>query len=274
MSTGDAIPNHDITRYLRDIEKYPLLTRKEELELAEHTVKGDRRAIDRMVQHNLRLVVCIARQYERAAGHLSVLDLISEGNVGLVMAAERYDPEQGAKFSTFASQYIKQRIRLALTKQSKIIRLPAHVVSKIYKVNRVRDSLTVELKREPTSEEIADELGVNIKLISRMAEASRPTVSLEGPIGTNGMTIADTVMCESVSALENLADEDFQDNTDGLLSLLNEREHTVIMGRFGMGGEQETLEELGQRLGIARERVRQIEEMALAKMRYGLSKIN
>ena len=259
--------------YLREISKTPLLTPQEELDLSERIKKGDQEARTRMINANLRLVVKIAQDYSNYG--MPVMDLISEGNIGLMKAVERFDPEKGGKLSTYAAWWIKQSIKRALANQSKTIRLPVHMVDKIAKMRRIAVILTEALGREPSDEELADELGLPHRKLAMLRQASMRPTSLDAPINEGEATEYGEVISDekATSPLDALADKNLHGQLDGLLSVLDERERRIIDERFGLNGRKAlTLEEVGVEFGVTRERIRQLQNSALMKMRRALSK--
>lgn len=259
--------------YLREIGQYPLLTPEEEVKLARKIKRGDAQARAQMVRSNLRLVVKIARDYANLG--LPLMDLISEGNIGLMKAVERFDPKKGGKLSTYAAWWIKQSIKRALANQSKTIRLPVHLVDKISKLRRVAMRMAEELGREPTDEELAEEVGMSPAKVTMLKTASIRPASLDAPIGDDDSThFGDIVSdAEAQDPFEQLRDKDMQDEVDDLMEVLDERERKIILSRFGLDGKRaKTLEEVGQNFGVTRERIRQLQNIALRKMRRALSK--
>ncbi len=257
--------------YLREISKTDLLTPEEEIELAERIKKGDKKARTHMIRANLRLVVKIAQDY-RGYG-LPLADLISEGNIGLMKAVERFDPNKGGKLSTYGSWWIKQSIKRALANQSKTIRLPVHMVDKIARMRRISNMLGETLGREPSDEELSEELGIPRKKLALLKQAAKRPASLNAPVyedesGEYSDMIGDEHAIDPFQALET---KTMHSELDGLLELLNEREHRVIDARFGLDGKKPmTLEEVGVEFGVTRERIRQVQNIALAKMRKAL----
>ncbi len=259
--------------YLREISKTPLLTIQEENELAERIKAGDEAARTQMIQANLRLVVKIAHDYSGYG--LSLSDLISEGNIGLMNAVERFDPEKGGKLSTYGAWWIKQSIKRALANQSKTIRLPIHMVDKIARMRRIASILGESLGREPTDEELAEELGLPQQKIAMLKQAALRPQSLDAPINEGEATeFGEVVSDESASdPLEMLTDKNLYAEIGGLLSILNERERRIIDERFGLTGlKPMLLEDVGREFGVSRERIRQLQNSALAKMRKALMK--
>jgi RNA polymerase primary sigma factor len=257
-----------IKLYLREIGQVPLLTPAQEIELAAKIKKGDSAARELMIKANLRLVVKIAHDYESYG--LPLLDLISEGNIGLMKAVERFDPAKGGKLSTYSSWWIKQSMKRALANQSKTIRLPCHLVDKLAKMRRVETKLQEDLGREVTTAELAEELGISEGRLTLMrAAAARPS-SLDAPIGDDETnSFADVIADEnSESPYEQLEEKTVTDLLRGLLTGLNQREATILDYRFGLrGGSEKTLEEVGEKFGLTRERIRQIQNIALNKLR-------
>ncbi|MBE2202872.1 MAG: RNA polymerase sigma factor RpoD/SigA, partial [Chthoniobacterales bacterium] len=243
--------------YLREIAQFPLLTVKEEIQLARKIKRGDQEARARMVRCNLRLVVKIARDYSNYG--LPLLDLISEGNIGLMKAVERFDPKKGGKLSTYAAWWIKQSIKRALANQSKTIRLPVHLVDKIAKMRRVSTQMTEELGREPTDEELAEEVGLSASKVTALKSAAIRPTSLDQPVGDDDSThFGDLVGdAEAQDPFEMLRDKDLRDEVGDLLDVLDERERRIINCRFGLDGKKaKTLEEVGVKFGVTRERIR------------------
>jgi RNA polymerase primary sigma factor len=262
-----------LNRYLREIGRIPLLTPEDEIEIAGKIKKGDIKARERMIISNLRLVVTIARDYANLG--LPLLDLISEGNLGLTKAVERFDPAKGAKLSTYAMWWIKQSIKRALANQSKMIRLPVHLVDKIAKVRRVSLQMSDELGREPTDDELAEELGIASEKVARLKSLGIRPTSLDGPIGDDDSTKFGEVIGdeEAQTPFEFLRDKNLHDEVDGLIAVLDSREKKIISQRFGLdGGKPKTLEDVGKDFGVTRERIRQLQNVALAKLRRALGK--
>ena len=259
--------------YLREISKTDLLTREEEVELAARIKRGDKKARAHMIKANLRLVVKIAQDYSGYG--LPLADLISEGNIGLMKAVERFDPEKGGKLSTYGSWWIKQSIKRALANQSKTIRLPVHMVDKIAKMRRISALLTESIGREPTDDELAEELGLPSRKLSLLKRASQRPVSLDAPVNEDeSIGLSDIIGDERAqSPLDTLVDKNIHHQLDDLLEVLDEREHRIIDARFGLNGKKAmTLEEVGREFGVTRERIRQLQNVALEKMRKALRK--
>ena len=262
-----------LNRYLREIGRIPLLTPHDEIELARKIKKGDAAARERMINANLRLVVTIARDYTSLG--LPLLDLISEGNIGLTKAVERFDPAKGAKLSTYAMWWIKQSIKRALANQSKTIRLPVHLVDKVAKVRRVSSQMSDELGREPTDDELGEELGIAGEKVARLRTLGIRPASLDAPIADDnlaefGQSVGDE---NAETPFEWLSDKNLRSEVKGLLEVLDKRELKIISQRFGLdGGRPKTLEDVGRDFGITRERIRQLQNIALAKLRRALSR--
>jgi len=257
-----------IKLYLREIGQVKLLTPQEEIELAARIKKGDKKAREQMIKANLRLVVKIARDYEGIG--LPLLDLISEGNIGLMKAVERFDPAKGGKLSTYGSWWIKQSIKRALANQSKTIRLPVHLVDKISKMRRTAMRLQEELGREPTDDELGQELGTTASRVAQMRMAAVRPASLDAPIGDeDSNNFAEVVQDESADTpYEQLEEKTVTRMLQEMVKTLDPREAIILRARFGLdGGPQKTLEEVGQKFGVTRERVRQIQNIALKKLR-------
>ncbi len=259
--------------YLREIGKTDLLTPDQEIELAERIKRGDPEARSHMIRANLRLVVKIAQDYANYG--LPLLDLISEGNIGLMKAVERFDPNKGGKLSTYAAWWIKQSIKRALANQSKTIRLPVHMVDKISKMRRVAMAMSEELGREPTDDELSEEIGIDRAKLSQLKVASMRPASLDAPISEDDSTeFGEIVGDESAQTpFEMLSHKNMHGQLDGLLTVLDERERKIIDARFGLAGQKaRTLEEVGQEFGVTRERIRQLQNIALRKLRRALQK--
>ncbi len=254
--------------YLREIRKTPLLSINEEIKLAGKIKKGDERARAQMIQANLRLVVKIAYDYNHFG--LPIMDLISEGNIGLVKAVERFDPAKGGKLSTYAAWWIKQSIKRALANQSKTIRLPVHMVDKIAKMRRKITALTEDLGREPTDDELSLEMGIPVNKIAHYKSVSVRPSSLDAPVGDEDSTeLGELVRDEkAITPFETLKTKATYKDLADLLSQLDPREEEIVRLRFGLDGEAPmTLEEIGEMFSITRERVRQLQNIALNKLR-------
>jgi len=259
--------------YLREIGQVKLLTPVEELALAKRVKRGDKKAREHMITANLRLVVKIARSYE--AFGVPLLDLINEGNIGLIKGVQRFDHKKGAKLSTYASWWIKQAIRRALSNQSKTIRLPVHVVEKLTHIRKAEVRLRETLDREPTDEEVADDLGYKLHRIRQYRDASRAPVSLDSPINEdNATSVAEHVADANAAApFDEILNRNDTELVQEVLATLSARESRILALRFGLdNGKPKTLEEVSARLGVTRERIRQIQEEALQKMRVKIEK--
>jgi RNA polymerase primary sigma factor len=263
-----------IKLYLREIGQVKLLTPDQEIELAAKIKKGDKKARELMIKANLRLVVKIAHDYEGFG--LPLLDLISEGNIGLMKAVERFDPAKGGKLSTYGSWWIKQSIKRALANQSKTIRLPVHLVDKIAKMRRTAMRLQEEFGREPTDDELAGELGISASRVAQMRTAAIRPASLDAPIGDDeSNNFAEVVQDENADTpYEQLEEKTVTGMLHEMIKTLDPREATILRYRFGLdGGSEKTLEEVGEKFGVTRERVRQIQNIALNKLRKMIEKL-
>jgi RNA polymerase primary sigma factor len=260
--------------YLREIGQTKLLTPQEEIVLAARIKRGDERAREEMIKANLRLVVKIAREYEDYG--VPLLDLINEGNIGLMKAVERFDPAKGAKLSTYAAWWIKQAIRRALSNQSKTIRLPVHVGDKLLHMRRAAMKLQEELGREPTDEELGQELQMTALRVAELRSAGTRPSSLDAPIGgdEDSDQFADIVKDERADTpYQQLEGKTNTEMIRELVERLPEREATILRHRFGLDGDDErTLEEVGQSFGVTRERIRQLQNIALNKLRKMIQK--
>jgi len=263
--------DNSLRLYLREISKTDLLTPQEEVELAARIKKGDKKARSHMIRANLRLVVKIAQDYSGYG--LPLADLISEGNIGLMKAVERFDPNKGGKLSTYGSWWIKQSIKRALANQSKTIRLPVHMVDKIARMRRISAMLSESLGREPSQDELAEELGIPRKKLALLERASKRPTSLNAPVyDDDSADFSDIIGDEhAVNPFEALDNKNMHGELDELLDVLDEREHRIIDARFGLDGTTPlTLEEVGVEFGVTRERIRQLQNIALEKMRKAL----
>ena len=267
----DSFADDSVRLYLREIGKIPLLSPEEEAELAQRVVKGDKKAKDKMVEANMRLVVSIAKRYSGRG--LDLLDLIQEGNTGLLRAVEKFDPEKGFKFSTYATWWIRQAITRAIADQARTILIPVHMVETINKVLRASRKLTQELNREPTIEEIAKDMDMEIEKVEYVMRIKQDIASLDASVGRDGED-EDSVLGDFVEDEERISPEDsaanqlLKEQIASILSTLSEREQKIIKLRFGIGGGRpHTLEEVGAEFSVTRERIRQIEAKALSKLR-------
>lgn len=267
----DAFADDSVRLYLREIGKIPLLSQDEEQELAQKVIEGDKKAKDKMVEANMRLVVSIAKRYSGRG--LDFLDLIQEGNTGLLRAVEKFDPEKGFKFSTYATWWIRQAITRAIADQARTIRIPVHMVETINKVLRATRKLTQELNREPSVEEIAKEMDMEPDKIEYVMKIKQDIASLDQSVGRDGddedSVLGDFVEDEErVSPEESAANQILKEQLAEIISTLSEREQKIIKLRFGIGGGRpHTLEEVGAEFSVTRERIRQIEAKALSKLR-------
>ena len=270
-----AIPSADrdgLSTYIQEIRKTPLLSTNEEESLANRIRKGDNAARNQMVSANLRLVVKIAHDYNNFGLPLS--DLISEGNIGLIKAVERFDPSKGGKLSTYAAWWIKQSIKRALANQSKTIRLPVHLVDRIASIRRATAKLTDELDREPTDEEIAYATNLPVNKIPHLKSVSVRPSSLDAPVGEDGETSFGEIVGDETQAtpLENLQEKSANGYLHTVLQTLEPREAEILRLRFGLDGDHPlTLEEVGEKFNVTRERIRQIQNLAIHKMRRMLT---
>ena len=261
--------NDPVRMYLKEIGRIPLLTSDEEFENARRALEGDEEAKRILAESNLRLVVSIAKRY--VGRGMLFLDLIQEGNIGLMKAVDKFDPEKGYKFSTYATWWIRQAITRALADQARTIRVPVHMVETINKLARVQRQLTQDLNREPTDEEIAKKLGISVEKVREVYKISQDPVSLETPIGEEDDShLGDFIRDErTVSPEEYATEELLKEELAGVLLTLTDREEKVLRLRFGLDdGQCRTLEEVGQIFGVTRERIRQIEAKALRKLRH------
>lgn len=260
---------NSIKTYLQEIGKIDLLTPAQEISLAHRIQSGDKSARDHMIKANLRLVVKIAHDYKDFG--LPVLDLISEGNIGLIKAVERFDPEKGGKLSTYAAWWIKQSIKRALANQSKTIRLPVHLVDKISRMRKMAMALTEELGRDPTDQELADMLEMPVNKVSHLKSVSVRPTSLNAPVGEDGNATEFGEIVGDDNAptpYENLHEKSLLGDLHEMIEDLDNREAEIIRLRFGLNGDAPlTLEEVGQLFDITRERVRQLQNIAISKMR-------
>ena len=267
--TKDVTINDPVRMYLKEIGQIKLLTLEEELALADKINAGDEDAKRTLAEANLRLVVSIAKRY--VGRGMLFLDLIQEGNIGLMKAVEKFDVTKGYKFSTYATWWIRQAITRAIADQARTIRVPVHMVETINKLSRIQRQLTLELNREPSEEELAKKMGVTVVKIREIYKISQEPISLETPIGEE----EDSHLGDFVPDERNMSPEDYavnellKDEISDVLLTLTEREEKVIRLRFGLAdGKPRTLEEVGQLFGVTRERIRQIEAKALRKLRH------
>jgi RNA polymerase primary sigma factor len=265
----DDIADDSVRLYLREIGKIPLLTATEELELARRVSSGEKLAKDKMAEANMRLVVSIAKRY--VGRGLDLLDLIQEGNTGLLRAVEKFDPNKGFKFSTYATWWIRQAITRAIADQARTIRIPVHMVETINKLLRTQRRLTQKLNREPTNEEIAKEMEIEVDKVEHIMKIKQDISSLDASIrdDEDDSVLADFIEDEdTVTPEESATNQLLKEQVKDMLNALTEREQKIIKLRFGLeDGKSHTLEEVGQEFAVTRERIRQIEAKALAKLR-------
>ncbi len=271
----DEVADDSVKLYLREIGKIPLLSAEEEYELAQKIIHGtekeQKRAKDKMAESNMRLVVSIAKRYSGRG--LDFLDLIQEGNTGLLRAVEKFDPDKGFKFSTYATWWIRQAITRAIADQARTIRIPVHMVETINKVLRTQRRLTQELNREPSTDEIAKAMGMEPEKIEYVMKIKQDIASLDASVGRDGddddSSLGDFIEDEDrVSPEDSAATQLLKEQIASILSTLSDREQKIIKMRFGIGGgKSHTLEEVGAEFSVTRERIRQIEAKALAKLR-------
>ncbi len=264
-----VIINDPVRMYLKEIGKISLLTLSEERSLAKRVEEGDEEAKRILAESNLRLVVSVAKRY--IGKNLSFLDLIQEGNIGLMKAVEKFDASKGYKFSTYATWWIRQAITRAIADQAKTIRVPVHMVETINKLKRIQRQLTLELTKEPTEEQLAERMETTVEKVREIFKISLDPLSLETPVGEE----SDSHLGEFIKDVNNLTPEEYainevlKDEINDVLNTLNEREEKVLKLRFGLeDGTCRTLEEVGNYFGVTRERIRQIEAKALRKLRH------
>lgn len=258
-----------VRQYLREIGRVPLLSAEEEVELAKRYEAKDKKAKDKLTESNLRLVVSIAKKY--IGRGLSLLDLIQEGNQGLIRAVEKYDWRKGYKFSTYATWWIRQAITRAIADQARTIRIPVHMVETINKLYRISRKLMQELGREPTAEEIAEEAEIDADRVREIFKIAQEVASLEAPVGEDKESfLGDFIPDDSqLSPVDAASKQLLKDHLDEVLSTLSDREAKVLRLRFGLEGDKQmTLEEVGKVFGVTRERIRQIEAKALRKLKH------
>lgn len=267
----DDVSDDSVRLYLREIGKIPLLNAEEEFELAQRVKAGEKRAKDKMAEANMRLVVSIAKRYSGRG--LDFLDLIQEGNTGLLRAVEKFDPDKGFKFSTYATWWIRQAITRAIADQARTIRIPVHMVETINKLLRTQRRMTQELNREPTMEELSKELEMEPSKIEYVMKIKQDIHSLDAGVGRDGEE-EDSVLGdfiedeESTTPEESASSQLLKEQVQDILSTLSDREQKIVKMRFGLeNGKSHTLEEVGQEFAVTRERIRQIEAKALAKLR-------
>ena len=265
---GELPPSGDLIKlYLKGIRQYPLLTPEEEKSLSLRIARGDKSAREKMIEANLRLVVSIAKRYFGRG--LSLQDLIEEGNIGLIRAVDRFRGSKGCKFSTYATYWIRQSVERAIINQSMVVRLPIHVSHDMSRMVRVTGELWRKLKREPTVSELSAGMGVSGRYLKKLSMVSRKTFSIDATLGDNtGETLLDRLEDESLSdSLDIMSAGERKKYLDGWMAELDENERNIILLRFGLEGEPQTLEKVGKKFGVTRERIRQIETRALDKLK-------
>lgn len=264
--------NDSYTLYLRDLAQHPLISPEREIQLAGRIKRGDLKAREEMIQANLRLVVKIAREYENYG--VPLLDLINEGNMGLMKAAGRFDPVKGAKFSTYASFWIKQSIRRALDNGARTIRIPSHLVHALYELKRAKSRLSDKLGREPTNGELMQKLSISMSQLKSIRASVIPMIPLDAPLGDDEGTVSELIKDERAELPgEELVTSDLIRLIFEQFGMLNEREQVILKLRFGLGGGKAlTLDETGEVFHLTRERIRQIQVIAFAKIRKGIEK--
>lgn len=259
-----------VQMYLKEIGKTPLLSKDEERDLAKKSEKGDEEARQKLMKANLRLVVSIAKRYVNRTPHLSILDLVQEGNIGLSRAVEKFDYRRGFKFSTYATWWIRQAITRALADQSRTVRIPVHMVETISRYTQIRRQLIQQLGRDPLVEEIASEMGIDVEKVRHIQKISQDVLSIETPIGDDDdSTLSDFIPDQkNLTPSQSTARAMLRDLIKEIMIDLTEREQDILKMRFGLeDGVSHTLEEVGKTFGVTRERIRQIEAKALEKMR-------
>ena len=273
-AASDYYSTDPVADYLRQIGRTPLLKQEEEKELAKRKDAGDELAKQRLIEANLRLVVSVARRYSQSSGGITLLDLIQEGNLGLIRAVDKYDHNTGFKLSTYATWWIRQAISRAIADKSRLIRLPVHINETLGRVRRVSRELASRFGREPTMQELADELNLPIDKVTQLMTMGNAPVSLDQPMGEEGdSSLGDLVEdSQGVDPDQQAAEISMRAAVQEALTQLPERERKIIELRFGLdeggAGQPRTLEEVGQQLGVTRERIRQIEAKVLRKLRH------
>ena len=256
-----------LDKYLQEIGKEELISIEEEVELAQRIKRGDRKALERLTRANLRFVVSVAKQYQNQG--LSLPDLINEGNVGLIKAAEKFDETRGFKFISYAVWWIRQSILQAIAEQSRIVRLPLNQVGSVNKINRVVNKFEQENERKPSPEEISENTDLPLDKIDEAMSVNTRHISVDAPLSNDedGSLLDVLVNTDALSADSQLVDESLQEEVTRALKTLNERERNIVKAFFGIGGPEMTLDEIGNKFGLTRERVRQIKEKALGRLR-------
>ena len=269
--TTKSSPYDSTQMYLREIGQYPLLSARDERELAQRIVAGDPEAKNLLARANLRLVVSVAKKYVGRSPDLTLLDLIQEGNLGLFRAVDKFDWSKGFKFSTYATWWIRQAITRAIADQARTIRIPVHMIETINKLTRTQRQLVQELGREPTAEEVAEKMEIPVAKVRKIMKIAQEPISLETPIGEEEDShLGDFVEDRSaISPIDAVIAASLKNQADNVLRTLTPREAEVLRRRFGIGdGTEHTLEEVGKAFNVTRERIRQIESKALRKLRH------
>ena len=262
-----------LRKYLRQISQFPLLTPQNEIALAKKIQGGDTNARNEMIQSYLRLVVTIAQDYLNLG--LPLADLISEGTIGLTKAVERFDPAKGAKLSTYAALWIKQSIIAGLSNQLKTIRLPIHLVQKVSKIRRLAFELANDLGREPTDDELAEELGLPVGRVAELRNGFARSTSLDAPTdGSESNELGEIIADEQThTSYDSLCDRDLRAHLKAALQVLDDCEKKIVLQRFGLdGGQPKTFDQIGELIGLTRERVYQLQQSAVSKLRRALTK--
>lgn len=270
VETPSVMPENSIKLYMREMGAIPMLSFEEEKYYAQLAAQGDVNAKNKLIEANLRLVISLAKHYQGCG--LSFQDLIQEGNIGLIKAADKFDVEKGFRFSTYASWWIKQAISRAIADQSRTIRIPVHMTENISKVKKVERDLTTKLNREPSLEELASALSLSVEELIEIKNYMMDTMSLDIPVGDedDGTTVASFVEdAKFTNPADTIAKEADAEVVDAVLGTLSEREADILRRRFGIGfNHPMTLEDIGKEYGLSRERIRQIESKALRKLRH------
>jgi RNA polymerase primary sigma factor len=272
MSYENHHRNQNYLAYTKEVTQIPRLTREEEVSLSALARGGNQSAKDRLIVSNLRLVIKIAGDYTNMG--LPMLDLLSEGNIGLMKAIDRYDPSKG-KLSTYAACWIKQGIKRGLANQSKTVRVPVHLVDKLSKLNKITSKLATYLEREPTEGEVAEEFGISEKRIRHLKETTHSHVPIDEPVSPDSKLLYSETMSDpgEKNPFQRLVEEDLLSMIPKMMDQLDPRERRIITYRYGLkGGKEKTLEQVGKKFGVTRERIRQIQDQALKKMRNFLKK--